>query len=286
MHCRLKIMLKKYFYELRKRITGHIPQKHLDYFAVPVVEHCNLKCRFCDHFAPIAEKEFADIKVFEKDFARLSELLNARVDKIGLMGGEPRLHPQLNEFLYVARKYFPKTKISVVTNGILLLKQTDEFWNTCRDNRISVVNTRYPVPLNSNKMREVAKMHGVKFKHHGHSGFISKTSTRTPLDPEGKQDIDRNFRKCFHANNYCFLSKGKLFTCTVAPNIRHFNKFFNKNIPITDADYMDIYKAQNEEEVMLFLSRPKPICKYCYVEKRTAGHQWQKSEKDIREWTL
>ena len=89
-----------------------------------------------------------------------------------------------------------------------------------------------------------------------------------------------------HANSFCFLSKGKLFTCTVAPNIRHFNKFFNKNIPITDADYIDIYEAQNKEEVMLFLSRPIPLCKYCYVKKRTSGHPWQRSKKDIKEWTV
>ena len=201
----------------------------------------------------MAEKEFADIKVFEKDFARLSELLNAKIDSIGLMGGEPLLHPQLKDFLYVARKYFPETtRIQLVTNGILLLKQTEDFWKACKDNGIIIVNTKYPIPLDFDKIKEVAKKHDVKFKYYRDSGEVLKTSNKTPLDLKGKQDMNTNFIKCIHANNVCFLTKGKLFTCTVAPNIKHFNKFFNKNIPISDMDYIDIYKAQNEEEIMLF----------------------------------
>lgn len=267
-------------------IKGKIPQHNLDLFVVHIVEHCNLKCRFCDHFAPLADKDFADIEVFEKDFTRLSELLNAKVNVIHLLGGEPLLHPRLNNFLYVARKYFPKTEILLVTNGILLLKQKEDFWKACKDNSIIIANTKYPLPLDFYKMEEISKKHDVRFKYHHSTGISFKTYHKVPLDLEGKQDMNANFIKCFYANNFCLLYKGKLFTCTVAPNVRHFNKFFNKNIPITDADYIDIYKAQNEEEIMLFLSRPMPVCKYCYVEKRTSGHEWQKSKKDIQEWTI
>jgi len=232
----------------------------------------------------LAEEEFADIKVFEKDFARLSKLLNAKVDRIGLMGGEPLLHPQINDFLYIARKYFPKTELQLVTNGILLLKQTEVFWKACKDNSITIVNTKYPIRLDFEKIREVARKHDVKFKYYNDAEEVIKTSNKMPLDLEGKQDVNTNFIKCSHSNDLCFLTEGKLFTCTVAPNIRHFNKFFNKNIPITNVDYIDIYKAQNEEEIMLLLSRPIPLCKYCYVNKRTSGHKWQISKKDIKEW--
>jgi len=266
-------------------ITKTTPQTYLAYFAVPIVEHCNLKCRFCDHFAPLAEEEFADIKVFEKDFARLSELFNAKVNRIGLMGGEPLLHPQLNDFLCVARKYFPRSILQLVTNGILLLKQTEDFWKACMVNNIIIVNTKYPLRLDFDKMKETAKRHGVKFEHYDNSGEVLKTSHHIPLDLAGEQDARMNFNKCHHANNVCFLSKGKLFTCTVAPNIGHFNKFFNKDIPLTSADSIDIYKARDAEEIMHFLSNPIPFCKYCYVDKRTFGHEWQKSNKDIKEWT-
>jgi len=283
--------LKDHFFKLYKGMTKNganknTPQKNLDYFCVHIVEHCNLNCQFCDHFAPLAVKEFADIKVFEKDFSKLSELLDAKVQQIGLMGGEPLLHPKLNDFLYVARRHFPKAKLSLVTNGILLLKKKEDFWNVCSDNKITITHTKYPIKLDFDKIIEVAKQYGVRYEYYGDTGFGLKTSCHAPLDLEGKQNAYINFKKCSQANDCCFLSKGRLFTCTVAPNIHHFNKFFKKNLPLSSADYIDIYEARNKDEIMHFLSRPIPFCRYCYIERRTFGYEWQKSRKDIKEWTI
>ena len=84
--------------EVKKQMVIGIPQNHEEdaakklvprkmiNFAVPLAEHCNLKCHGCDHFAPIANEGFADINEFEKDFARLSQLLGGEAVKIGLDG--------------------------------------------------------------------------------------------------------------------------------------------------------------------------------------------------------
>ena len=34
-------------------------------------------------------------------------LNNQNVDKIGLLGGEPLIHPRITDFAKIARKYFP-----------------------------------------------------------------------------------------------------------------------------------------------------------------------------------
>jgi hypothetical protein len=34
------------------------------------------------------------------------------------------------------------------------------------------------------------------------------------------------------------------------------------------------------------LCQPIPFCRFCLVEKRTFGHPWQRSEKNIKEWTV
>jgi hypothetical protein len=89
----------KYIIPLKRKITGgKTPKKHLTNFAVPIVEHCNLRCRFCDHFAPLAEVKFADIKVFEKDFARLSELISPKIDLISLMGVANQHHVKFEHY--------------------------------------------------------------------------------------------------------------------------------------------------------------------------------------------
>jgi len=269
--------------KLESDVTKLAPKTIIN-FGVPLAEHCNLKCCGCDHFAPIAEQAFADIGVFENDFARLSELLNGEAVTIGLMGGEPLLHPQVRDFLYIARKYFPKTRIRVVSNGVLLLKQKDDFWKACRENNIILEVTKYPINLKFDEMKKIASSFGVTMKFRDNTGEIQKTSYHIPLDVEGRQDAQRNFMQCFHANNTIFLNKGRLYTCTVAANIGHFNKYFNMDLPISARDSIDIYKAQIAQDIFEFLSKPIPFCRYCYVDKRTFGISWKRSHKDIKEW--
>lgn len=258
----------------------------MKYFGVPLVEHCNLKCCGCDHFAPLAGQEFADVVSFENDFARLSNLTDGKAEKIGLIGGEPLLHPEVKDCLSIARKYFQKSRIRIVTNGVLLLKQKNDFWKACRENHIIIEVTKYPINLNFDKMKEVAGRHDVLFTFRDDTNEVQKTSYHIPLDLDGGQDIQTNFMNCFHANHTILLKKGRMYTCTIAPNIGHFNKFFNRYLPMSDNNSIDIYQAKSAEEITQFLSKPIPFCRYCYVDKRTFGHPWKRSHKDIKEWTL
>jgi hypothetical protein len=266
-------------------VIGIVPRTMIK-FSVPLVEHCNLRCCCCDHFAPLAGQEFADVDAFENDFARLSHLVNGEAEKIGLMGGEPLLHPKVKDFLYIARRYFHKTRIRIVTNGLLLLKQNEDFWKVCKENNIIVEVTKYPINLDFDKMREVAYSHNVLLTFYANTGEVQKTSHHVPLDFDGGQDIRRNFMNCYHANNTIFLNKGRLYTCTIAPNVRHFNKFFNVDLQTSADDSIDIHEAQSAQEIFQFLSKPIPFCRYCYVDKRTFGIPWKRSHKDIKEWTV
>lgn len=64
----------------------------------------------------------------------------------------------------------------------------------------------------------------------------------------------------------------------------------NINIQITDlqvgeSDSIDIYKAKNIREVLKFLCKPIPFCRYCDMKGMSYGHKWQISKKDLKEWT-
>ena len=67
-------------------------------FIVDIVDHCNLNCKGCGHFSPLAPKSFLDIETFENDLRRLNGLLNGNIYCFELMGGEALLHPQLEDF--------------------------------------------------------------------------------------------------------------------------------------------------------------------------------------------
>jgi len=262
-----------------------IPQTNLKSIAIHLVNHCNLKCWGCDHFAPLAEKYFESIETFEKDIKQFAKISKAELEILKLMGGEPLLHPEIIKFMEISRKYLPKTKIEIVTNAILLTSQKEEFWQACKKYNITIVITKYPLKTNYEKAQQIANLYGVNFEFYGKTGEFLKTSYHIPLKLDGNEPAEWNFKNCFHANNCIFLKKGKLYTCTVAPNIEHFNKYFGYNIPLDENDGIDIHKAKNIKEILEFLAKPIPFCKYCDVKNRTFGHPWGLSKKDFKEWT-
>ena len=273
----------KYF--LLNSYNRTTPQPRLNYFALNILSHCNLNCKGCDHFAPLAEKYFVELDVIVKDLQRMAELTDSKVTRIGIMGGEPLLHPQLNEISYYARKYFPKTNIQIVTNGILLNKQDEAFWNSCKDNDIAIVVTKYPLSLDFEQMEETARKYQVHFEYFGKTGEVQKTLYKMPMDPLGTQNTAKSFLECYHVNECALLMEGKFYPCTIIPNAKHFNEKFGTDMAVEDGDYVDIYKIKTSDDIYNFLCTPKPFCRYCKTNERSYGHSWETSKKDISEWT-
>jgi MoaA/NifB/PqqE/SkfB family radical SAM enzyme len=54
---------------------------------IHLTDHCNLNCRGCDNFSPLADKRNVDVAVFERDIARIAEL--GGVSDLQLLGGSP-----------------------------------------------------------------------------------------------------------------------------------------------------------------------------------------------------
>ena len=263
------------------------PKASLTTVVISLVEHCNLNCWGCDHCAPLAEENILDVNDFKKDMTRLAQLSGSgNVGTIKLMGGEPLLHPDILEFTTIARNYFPKSRIEITTNGILLLKQKNSFWENCHENNITIVATKYPLKINWDKIMEKAKSKQVIFEYYGASETVLKTSYHIPFDLSGTRDTTINFMQCFHANNCRELYHGRLYTCTVIPHVKHFNKAFNKELTECETDSIDIYNVNSMNEILEYLSKPIPFCRYCNILARTWGHPWQQSKKDIAEWTL
>jgi hypothetical protein len=107
---------------------------------------------------------------------------------------------------------------------------------------------------------------------------------RCVLSLEGRGNARKNWKDCMH-NCWTFLRNGRIYPCPFYANIRHFNRYFNKNLPLTDNDSIDIHQAGNMKEILRFLAKPIPACRYCDISAYTYGHQWAVSKKDISEWT-
>lgn len=89
---------------------------------VAIVNYCNLKCRYC--FADDMIQD--DMKSMTMDDYKkaLSFLSRTPKNHVGIIGGEPTLHPQFEEILKETNKYCKEcnTTATLFTNGIELEK--------------------------------------------------------------------------------------------------------------------------------------------------------------------
>lgn len=84
-----------------------------------ITSRCNLMCKFCDRRcsqAPAKESmSLEQIHHFVDESIRLNYIWNS----ISVLGGEPALHPDLEEIIRILKKYtlqFPDCNLSLVTN--------------------------------------------------------------------------------------------------------------------------------------------------------------------------
>jgi hypothetical protein len=183
----------------------------------------------------------------------------------------------------MARKYFPIGDVQIVTNGILLQKMPDSFYETCREEKISIHLTPYPIKLDHKAILRRCKKHKVEFHHYWDQ--VSKDEFfRYVIDETGSQDMVGNFTACHDANNCLFLYKGRMYPCGSGTHFRIFNEHFQAGMELTDADSVDIYQVGTAWELLLAMARPVPMCRYCVMSGRKEFYTWGHSKKDKQEW--
>jgi len=283
-------MLKRLAAGLRKIkavITAGIsktakPKRKRLFFDVHVCDHCNLNCKGCSNFCPIAEKKFVDLGILERDFKRLSELTNRMCD-VSLIGGEPLLHPDIIKILDITGKYFDGA-LQTVTNGILLADQPDEFWLSCKKNSVKIVISVYPIKIDEDKIIAQARKYGVTLD------ALDRTKESSwykhAWDLSGDRNIEKSYRKCRWGNVCIYLEDGKLDPCGFPLLTKHFNKYFDKSehkfAEPTEDDYVDIFKADSIDEILKKLADPIPYCRYCTL--KISYSEWGRSKRGIDEW--
>jgi MoaA/NifB/PqqE/SkfB family radical SAM enzyme len=251
-------------------------------FEVYLLYHCNLNCAGCAVFSPIAKEEYLDTACYEQDCKRLSELTDGKAECIRLMGGEPTLHPNMSVFFNITRRYFKTAEIQLVTNGISLNKQDDNFWETCGKNNIKIQISKYPIKIDMDGISEKGKSKNVAIE-------ITESKAdemfHLKLDIEGKQDSVDSFNNCWVKNSCITLSKGRLYTCSIIPAVEHFNSYFSKELTVKGNDGIDIYKTNTIKEIFEFLTKPIGFCHYCNMKGMIYGQKWHISQKEMEEWT-
>lgn len=252
-------------------------------FIVDIVDHCNLNCKCCGHFSPLAQKSFLDKETFEKDICRLYELLNGNIHCLELMGGEALLHPQLEDFITITNQYVSGEKY-LCTNGLLLPNLSDKIYKLCADTNTIISITMYPIDIDWDKINMKASLYATKLYCIKSPGKVTKSWFKNLRDSSGSQNMEENFNKCFWKARCVVLEHGRLSSCVVPFKAKFFQKYFHSNIFDTSLNNsIDIYDAKSIDEIVDFLNKPIPCCKYC-LPNQEQEIQWGVSKKDINEW--
>ncbi|WP_294241320.1 radical SAM protein [Pseudobutyrivibrio sp.] len=251
---------------------------------IHVVDHCNLNCKGCDNFSCLAEVNYLSIDSYIKDLERLQYIFGDDVEWITMMGGEPLLNKDIIIYCSIARKLFPNALVRIITNGTLLLKQDDAFWDGLKKNNVLLYVTKYPIPYDYDGAKAYAEEKGVKFEYAFESGDVLKTMYMTPIDIRGGQNPRLSYQLCGKGNKCITLKDGKLYTCETIPNFFTFNNFFGTDIKITENDYIDIYKCDDPKVIMKKMATFVPACRYCDNIHYCSGIEWGVTEKKITEW--
>ena len=226
-----------------------------------------------------------NVDIYQQDMRRMSELFAEDVSLIDIEGGEPLLHENVEIFLEIARRYFPNTEIKLFTNGLLLSKMNNSFWNVCRENNIVIRVTKYPIEVDYEGMRKLVTDNDIKFEF-ANNEYEDKEMIQQSLDLQKGQDKYESFHNCYMANGECAeLREGKLYQCNVVANLHIFNRFFKQNLEVCKKDYLDIYEDISKEDIYDYLCAPIPACRYCKTKEWKEGNKWTISNRNIEEWT-
>ena len=261
-----------------------MPQKKLS-FEVHLVDFCNLNCKGCYHFSPLAsQRDILEIDEFKRDFCRMGELCGKNVSRVTLIGGEPLLHPRITDFIRIAKEQFWDSEVYILTNGTLLVRQDKEFWKILKKYDVVLSCTKYPIAFDYTLIEKMTNEYGVRMEYHNDVDAGEKMLIKFPFDINGNQDREWSFKHCWASNMCVTLKHGRIYTCPMAAHAHLLKDYFHLNLELSDEDYIDIYSAKSMEELTSFLIHPIPFCKYCAWKKRPEQIKWGVSEKKIEEW--
>ena len=272
------VMIEDYYLEIDQR------KPRLEQFQVHLTDICNLKCKGCGHYCSFTtDPNFLDVEEYRRDIEQIKKRF-WEVGRIYLLGGEPLLHPDVCPFLDVTRDVFKDTDIRLTTNGLLLTKQTEAFWDTVRKNHIHIEISIYsPTKEMFAEIEAVLRKNSVwdtTVLWDNKEEFFKRQLLRPNDNPQAA------FQNCGSRSCH-FLRNGHLALCPGVYLKEFFCKEFGLERPYIP-DGIDLYdKSIDGWSINQTLSKPSVACSYCSCESQS--FKWEKNSKEeakIEDWIV
>ena len=252
------------------------PEKsHLMQLEVNIIDNCNLNCKGCTHFAGLFDRnEVYPLENFRKDVRQIAQ--SCELSSFFLLGGEPFILKNIDEYIKISRRYFPNTDLRIVTNGLLIPSLPQKILNTIKEANVFVEISEYPPTRKIiDKIKSVLENNKIFFNVRS---FREKFSVFMTLNAEN--DPLKSIAAC--ANSECrILRDGKIYKCPIDALSYKFTQYFGiENYP--KATGVDIY-APNFPLMLQMLDGTVEMCHWCAEKNRSIT--WEPSNNPkIEDW--
>jgi len=251
---------------------------------------CNLSCTGCTNYSDYNMKGSVSWKQGKQWLQHWLERVD--IPDFGIIGGEPTLNPECEQWIYGVRELMPNSQIRFTSNGVNFHQKPD-ILDWCMD----IGNTVFKFSLHEDKpyaMEAVQKVFdSYKWKpitEYGINRWIGPNNTRFQINSPTK--FFKTYRGTFgniqpHNNspreafNMCvqqqcpLLYEGRIYKCS---SIALLNRVLDDwQQPVNDywqpyADYQGISPKSSDKEIKSFISNfgnPHKICRMCPSHKDT-----------------
>lgn len=247
---------------------------------------CNLNCKFCSHFSPLAKNEFYEFERFKDDLIRLKQLVE-KIDHLDLWGGESLLCQDLYRYIYEARNVFPDSTINVGTNGLLLERIDKKLADAMRETGAVFCISLYPVIKNRfDSILSFLKKEKIRFfvdYDHLSPNPENQVFFRR-YDLKGNNNEYDSWKICKSRKCHTIYN-GKISGCYFPITARYFNEYFKNQYFETDKDCINIHQEISSSDLIAKLNSPMCSCRYCHLPQYEFwGIIGKKSE--ISDWVI
>ena len=268
-------------------------RQHL-YLDVYLVNYCNWNCKWCSRWCNVVKhRQIYKTEDIIRDSLRVLDT-DSNIHFFGFNGGEPLLHPDIDEllkFLVDCKKKYKLDRIHIQTNGKKLLSMSDEFFRLAREGNLKVSYTKYP-KASKVDYDEVVKR--LKDEHIDYYNFAGNTIgleqdsyvkyfdvTKYRLNDHSKDNQLQCYYVCLKIS--LALWHGKLFKCCDLPFIETLNDTFDAGFKLVEGDdYFEVNKLDKDFDLMKWKNTPSNFCKVYCPNRELYSEEWSigKNTKD------
>lgn len=241
-----------------------------------VAYSCNISCAGCISVSDIKRSGIEPIDQLVNSIDKWKLLLDPEI--VSIFGGEPCLHPKLQDICSEIRTAWPNTVIRLITNGYLLDRFDSSVWfdfspfemqiSIHRKDHESLINDKIKNILNHRRPWKVSIQGGTDSHRQitwTHDNFVVYKSIFRDFMPPYKKVENRFFpwysdpekaHKICGSPSTPILYKGKLYKCPAVANI----------IDITNENwfnYTGFDSADGLEEFVKNIGVPESVCGQC-----------------------